>query len=259
MDIDSARAVAVVNEAFVRAYFGSENVLGQKIKFTILDELPETPHDAYFEVIGVISDFKNRGLLEQPRPEAFIPYSISGFGDRTLLATTAVDPNTLLASVQREIWAVDPSAAVTHSGSMRDFIGEFEYTGPRFELIATGAFAGIGLALALVGVFSVMAYSVALRTQEIGVRVALGAQRGNVVAMVLWQGLRLISLGILIGILSSLGLARFLAGQIAGVSVTDPLTFCAVVIVFLAVGLVACLLPARRAAGFDPLVALRYE
>jgi putative ABC transport system permease protein len=259
MDIDSARAVAVVNEAFVRAYFGSENVLGQKIKFTILDELPETPHDAYFEVIGVISDFKNRGLLEQPRPEAFIPYSISGFGDRTLLATTAVDPNTLLASVQREIWAVDQSAAVTHSGSMRDFIGEFEYTGPRFELIATGAFAGIGLALALVGVFSVMAYSVALRTQEIGVRVALGAQRGNVVAMVLWQGLRLISLGILIGILSSLGLARFLAGQIAGVSVTDPLTFCAVVIVFLAVGLVACLLPARRAAGFDPLVALRYE
>jgi putative ABC transport system permease protein len=259
MDIDSARAVAVVNEAFVRAYFGSENVLGQKIKFTILDELPETPHDAYFEVIGVISDFKNRGLLEQPRPEAFIPYSISGFGDRTLLATTAVDPNTLLASVQREIWAVDPSAAVTHSGSMRDFIGEFEYTGPRFELIATGAFAGIGLALALVGVFSVMAYSVALRTQEIGVRVALGAQRGNVVAMVLWQGLRLISLGILIGILSSLGLARFLAGQIAGVSVTDPLTFCAVAIVFLAVGLVACLLPARRAAGFDPLVALRYE
>ena len=259
VDVDSARAVAVVNEAFVRAYFGSENVLGQKIKFTVLDELPETPHDAYFEVIGVISDFKNRGLLEPPRPEAFVPHSISGFGDRTILATTVVDPNTLLASLQREIWAVDPSAALTHGGSMRDFIGEFEYTGPRFELIVIGAFAGIGLALALLGVFSVVAYSVALRTQEIGVRVALGAQRGNVVAMVLWQGLRLISIGILIGVLASLGLTRFLAGQIAGVSVSDPLIYCVVAILFLVVGLVACLLPARRAARLDSLVALRYE
>lgn len=258
-DVDSARAVAVVNEAFVRAYFGSENVLGQKIKFTAFDELPETPHDTYFEVIGVISDFKNRGLLEPPRPEAFIPYSISGFGERTILATTVVDPKTLLASLQHEIWAVDPSAAVIRGGSMRDFISEFEYTGPRFELIVIGAFAGIGLALALVGVFSVMAYSVALRTQEIGVRVALGAQPGNVVAMVLWQGVRLISIGILIGALASLGLTRFLAGQIAGASVSDPLIYCVVAILFLAVGLVACLLPARRAARLDSLVALRYE
>ena len=258
-DVVSAKTVAVVNEAFVSAYFGSENILGQKIKFTILDELPETPHDAYFEIIGVVSDFKNRGLLEPPRPDAFIPYSISGFGDRSILATTDVDPNKLLAGLQREIWAVDPSAAVTHGGSMRDFIGESEYTGPRFELIVMGVFAGIGLALALLGIFCVMAYSVALRTQEIGVRVALGAQRGNVVAMVLWQGLRLISIGILIGVLASLGLTRFLAGQIAGVSVSDPLIYCVVAILFLAVGLVACLLPARRAARLDSLVALRYE
>jgi putative ABC transport system permease protein len=258
-DIDSARPVVVLNEAFVRAYFGSENVLGQKIKFTVFDELPETPRNAYFEVIGVISDFKNWGLLEPPRPEAFIPYSITGFGDRTILATTAVDPNTLLAGVQREIWAVDPSAAVIRSGSIQDFIGDFEYTRRRFQLIATSAFAGIGVLLALVGVFSVMAYTVALRTHEIGVRVALGAQPGNVVAMVLRQGLRLLFFGILIGALASLGLARLISSQVPGVSVTDPLTFVAVVIAFLAVGLAACLLPARRAARFDPVIALRYE
>jgi ABC-type antimicrobial peptide transport system permease subunit len=111
----------------------------------------------------------------------------------------------------------------------------------------------------LIGIFGVMAYTVALRTHEIGVRLSLGARHGQILAMVLWQGMRLISLGILIGVLASLGLTRFMAGQIASVSVTDPLTFCAVVSVFLAVGLVACLLPARRAAGFDPLVALRYE
>ena len=258
-DIDSARHVAVVNEAFSRAYFGSENPLEQKIKFNVFDQLPETPHDAYFEVIGVIADFKNRGLLEPTAPEAFLPHSISGFGERNILATTAVDPKSLLPEIQREIWSVNPAAAITHSGPIEDFLAEFAYTKPQFAVIATSAFAGIGLALVLVGIFSVMAYTVTLQTHPIGVRMALGAQRRDVLTMVLWQGLRLISVGILIGVLASLGLTRFLASQLPGISVTDPLTFFVVVIVFLGVGLVACLLPARRAARFDPLVALRYE
>jgi len=258
-DIDSARQVAVVNEAFARTYFGSENPLGQKIKFKVFDELPDTPHDSYFEVVGVISDFKNRGLLEPPAPEAFLPHSITGFGDRSILATTSMDPKALLASVQREIWALDSSAAVTHSGSIQDFLAELAYTKPQFGVIATSTFAGIGLALVLVGIFSVMAYTVALRTHEIGIRMALGAQHGNILTLVLHQGLRLISVGILIGVIVSLGLARFLASQISGVSATDPLTFLAVVILFLIVGLIAALLPARRAAGIDPLIALHYE
>lgn len=258
-DIDSARLVAVVNEAFARAYFGSENPLGQKFKVNVFDQLPETPHDAYFEIIGVIADFKNRGLLEPPRPEAFVPYSITGFGERDILATTSVDPKSLLPSVQRAIWSVDSNAAITQSGSIQDFLTEFAYTQPQFSLITISAFAGIGLALVLIGIFSVMAYTVALQTHEIGVRMALGAQHGNVLTMVLWKGLRLISAGMLIGVLASLGLTRFLATQIQGVSATDPLTFFAVVTLFLAVGLIASLLPARRAAGIDPLIALRYE
>lgn len=258
-DIASARRFTVVNEAFARAYFGSENALGQKIKFKVFDELPDTPHDAYFEVVGVVTDFKNRGLLEPPAPEAFLPHSITGFGDRTILATTSVDPKALLASVQREIWGVDSSAAVTQSGSIQDFLAEFAYTKPQFGVIATSTFAGIGLALVLVGIFSVMAYTVALRTHEIGIRMALGAQRRNVLTMVLWKGLRLISAGMLIGVLISLGLTRFLASQIQGVSATDPSTFFAVVALFLAVGLIASLLPARRAAAINPLVALRHE
>jgi putative ABC transport system permease protein len=258
-DIDSARQVAVVNDAFARAYFGSENALGQKIKFMVFDELPETPHDAYFDVVGVVSDFKNRGLLEPPAPQAFIPHSITGFGERNILVTTSMDPKSLLAGVQREIWGVDLSAAVTRSGSIQDFLSEFAYAKPQFGVIATSTFAGIGLALVLVGIFSVMAYTVALRTHEIGIRIALGAQHGNILTLVLQQGLRLISVGILIGVLASLGLSRFLASQIQGVSATDPLTFFAVVTLFLAVGLIASLLPARRAAGIEPLVALRYE
>ena len=258
-DIDSARHVAVVNQAFVRAYFGSENPLGQKIRFKAFDEVPETPHDAYFDVVGVVSDFKNRGLTGPPVPEAFLPHSISGFGDRSILATTAVDPKSLLASVQREVWAVDPSAAITHSGSIQDFVAEFAYTKPQFGVIATSAFAGIGLALVLVGIFSVMAYTVALQTQQIGIRMALGAQRRDVLAMVLWQGLRLVTLGILIGVLASLGFAHFLASHIEGVSAIDPLTFLVVAAVSLATSLIACFFPARRATRFDPLRALRYE
>jgi len=258
-DIDSARHVAVVNQAFARAYFGSENPLGQKIKFNVFDELPQTPHDAYFEIVGVVTDFRNRGLLEPPAHEAFLPSSISGFGHRVVLAKTAVNPSSLLASVQREIWTVDSNAAVASSGSVKDLLAEEAYTQPRFGLITISAFAGIGLALVLIGIFSVMAYTVALQTHEIGVRMALGAQHGNVLKMVLGRGLRLISAGILIGVLASLGLTRFLASQLSGVSATDPLTFFAVVTLFLAVGLLASLLPARRAAGIDPLVALRYE
>jgi putative ABC transport system permease protein len=258
-DIDSARHVALVNQAFAHTYFGSENPLGQKIKFNDFDELPGTPRDAYFEIIGVVTNFKNRGLLEPPLPEAFLPYTITEFGGRVILARTAVDPKSLLASVQREIWTVDSNAAVTRSGSIKDLLAEEAYVRPQFGLIAIGVFAGIGLALVLIGIFSVMAYTVALQTHEIGVRIALGAQRGNVVTMVLWKGLRLISLGMLIGVLASLGLTRFLASQIQGVSATDPFTFLAVVILFLAVGSIASLLPARRAAGIDPLIALRYE
>jgi putative ABC transport system permease protein len=258
-DVGSVRHVAVVNEAFATTYFGSEDPLGQKIKFNVFDQLKGTPHDAYFEVVGVVADFRNRGLLEPPTPEAFLPYSITGIGDRFIVASTAVDPKSLLTSLQREIWAVDSNAAVSRSGSIKNLLAEEVYTRPRFGLITIAVFAGMGLALVLIGIFSVMAYTVALQTHEIGVRMALGAQQGNVLKMVLWKGLRLISVGMLVGVLASLGLTHFLASQIQGVSATDPVTFLAVVILFLAVGLIASLLPARRAAGIDVLTALRYE
>ena len=258
-DIASVRHVAIVNEAFATTYFGSENPLGQKIKFNAFDQLPGTPHDAYFEVIGMVADFQNRGLLEPPTPEAFLPRSITGIGGRVIFAKTAADPKGLLPSLQREIWAVDSNAAVTQSGSIKDLLAEDAYARPQFGVITIAVFAAIGLALALIGIFCVMAYNVALQTHEIGVRMALGAQQGNVLTMVLRKGLCLISAGMLIGVSASLGLARLLASQIQGVSATDPLTFIAVVIALLTVGLIACLLPARRAARCDPLVALHYE
>lgn len=258
-DIGLERHVAVVNQAFARAYFGNDDPLGQKIKFDAFDQVSGAPHNTYFEVIGMVADFRNRGPQESPAPEAFLPYSITGIGERFIVARTSVAPKSLLASVQREIWAVNSNAAITSNGSIQSLLAEEVYTRPQFGLITIGIFAGIGLALVLVGIFSVMAYTVALRTHELGIRMALGAQHVNILTLVLRQGLRLISTGILIGVVASLGLTRFLESQISGVSATDPLTFFAVVTLFLTVGLIAALLPARRAAGIDPLIALRYE
>jgi len=136
---------------------------------------------------------------------------------------------------------------------------QFSYSQPRFGLILFGVFASIGLALVAIGVFSVMAYSVSLQTHEIGIRMALGAQQSSVLNMILRKGLVIVAIGITIGEIASLLLTRVIKSQIWGVSSHDPVTFSAVLAVLIAVGISACLVPARRATQVDPLVALRYE
>lgn len=261
-DVDSRRYVAVVNETLARKYFGAEDPIGQKIKFEVLDRpFVDGPHDTYFEIVGVIADFKTRPERTEYtlRPEAFVPASVAGFGyPLHIVAKTALDPHSLLQSVQREVWAVDPEVAFSGSGSIEDFLKR-EFRGPQFEFLTLGAFAGIGLVLVVIGVFSVMTYTVSLRTHEIGVRMALGAEPGNILAMVLKKGMALIGAGILIGVLASFGLARFLSSLLWGVSTSDPWTIAAAAVAILTVGSAACFLPARRAAQVDPLITLRCE
>jgi len=261
-DVDSRRYVAVVNETLARKYFGAENPIGQKIKFEVLDRpFVDGPHHTYFEIVGVIADFKTRPERTEYtlRPEAFVPASVAGFGyPLHIVAKTALDPHSLLQSVQREVWAVDPEVAFSGSGSIEDFLKR-EFRGPRFEFLTLGAFAGIGLVLVVIGVFSVMTYTVSLRTHEIGVRMALGAEPGNILGMVLKKGMALIGAGILIGVLASFGLTRFLSSLLWGVSTTDPWAFAAAAVAILTVGSAACFLPARRAAQVDPLITLRCE
>ncbi len=250
----------VVNEMLARKFFAKEDPIGQKVKINVFDEIADAPHDAYFEIIGVVRDFSNWDVRQSsPMPEALLPYTITAHGDRIILARTAVPPNTLLAAVRREIWAVDPKIVITDTGNLQYVLDLNSYTEPRFDLITSGAFAGIGLLLVVIGVFSLMAYTVSLRTHEIGIRMALGAAQAGILKMVLKKGFRLIAAGIVIGLLASFGLTRFIASQIWGISVTDPITFVSVVLVVGLVGFTACLLPARRAAGVDPMVALRYE
>jgi putative ABC transport system permease protein len=170
-----------------------------------------------------------------------------------------VDPLSLLLSVRREIWATDRGVALTLTGTLEGYLQQFSYAQPRFGLILFAVFALIGLSLVAIGIFSVMAYSVSLQTHEIGIRMALGAPRGDVLKMVLRKGVAIIAIGIGAGELASLGLTRLARSQIWGVSANDPLTFGAVLAVLITVGLAACLVPARRATQVDPLIALRYE
>lgn len=258
-DVADGRQVAVINRALAQRYFGSQDPLGHTIKFNVLDQQPDLPHNAYFEIVGVVGNAKNRGLQEATLPEAFVPYTAISSFVGAILVRTAVDPLSLLPSVENQLWSVDPNVATSDTGSLENLLQRNAYSKPEFGMILIAIFAGVGLALVAVGVFSVMSYSVSLRTHEIGIRMALGAERGNILRMVLFSGLLLIALGITLGEVASIFMTRFMASELWGVSSRDPVTFLAVVAVLLAVGLAACAMPARRATAVDPLIALRYE
>lgn len=258
-DVDAARPVAVVNETLVKTYFGKEDPIGQKIKFKQFDEMPQSPKGQYFEIIGVVADAKNRGLQQEIEPEAYLPYSVTGAMERGILVRTGVEPMSMLMLVRREIWAVDRNVALTLTGTLEGYLQQFSYAGPKFGLILLGIFATVGLVLVAIGVFSVMAYAVSLQTHEIGIRMALGASTSSVLKMVLRKGLRLIGVGVALGMVASIVLTRLVASVFWGVSPRDPVTFIGVLLVLAIVGTAACLVPARRATRVDPLVALRYE
>ena len=259
-DVESARHVTVINQTLARRYFANENPVGQRIKFSTFEEwAADWPRNAYFEIIGVIADAKNNGLQDAPKPEVYFPYTITSTGSRGVMATTAGNSSQLLANLRKEITAMDPDVAVSDDGTIESFLERWYYAGPHFTLIILTAFGGIGLFLVLVGIFSVMAYTVSLQTHEIGIRMALGAQRNDVLGMVLKKGLVLILSGTMTGLVASVAVTRLMASQIWGVSATDPWTFSAVAALILVAGLAACLFPAHRATQVDPLVSLHYE
>jgi putative ABC transport system permease protein len=224
-----------------------------------LENYPDPVKDAWFEVIGVVTDHKNQGLQDPIFPEAFVPYTMTGSGGRGILVRTAQDPMAMLKSVEQEVWATDRGVALTLTGTLESFINSFAYAGPRFGFLLMSIFGGIGLILVTVGVYSVLAYTAAQRTHEIGIRMALGAESGDVLKLVVSMGLRLVGLGAAIGVVASLLLAGAIKSQLWGVSAHDPMTVIAVTAMLLVTGVVACWIPARRAARVDPLVALRYE
>jgi len=258
-EVNGAKKFAVINQTFAHKYLGAENPIGQRVRLANLETVPDPVADSWFEIIGVVADAKNRGLQDPSEPEVWIPYTLTGSFSRGVLVRTSGEPLSMLNAVRQEIWATDRSVALTLTGTLEGYISQFSYAGPRFGFFLLGIFATIGLVLVTIGVYSVLAYTAARRTHEIGIRMALGAEHGDVMKLVLNMGLRLVILGVAIGLAASLGVARVIATQLWGVSPYDPVTLTTVPLLLLVTGLVACWVPARRAARVDPLVALRYE
>ena len=258
-EVDFARHVVVVNQTFVRERFGEENPIGRQVRFSDYETWPDWPRDRYFEIMGVVADGKNTGLQEPARPEIYLPGTLAGAPRPGIMASTSGYPATILRQVRTEISAVDPHLAIREAGTIDTLLEHYYYARPRFLFITLCIFASIAFLLVAVGVFSVISYTVVMQTQEIGIRMALGAQTKQVLTMVVKKGVRIILTGVAIGLSGSYCLTRLLSSQIWGVSKTDPSTFAVAAALALFIGVLACLIPARRACRVDPLVALRCE
>jgi putative ABC transport system permease protein len=260
VEVNDARKVAVINQTLSRKYFGEEDPIGKSLTLKMLaTEVTPPVEDPGFEIVGVVADAKNNGIQDPPRPEAFIPYTITGSFERGILVRTARDPLPMLDTLRKEIWAVDRNVALTLTGSLEDYLKRFTYAEPRFSLILLMVFASIGLVLVALGVYSLIAYTVSRQTREIGIRLSLGATRQQVYRMVLRMGLQLVALGAIAGLLLSYGVTRVLTNLLWSVSPHDPMTLAGAVGIMGVAGLAACYFPARRATQIDPIVALRHE
>jgi putative ABC transport system permease protein len=258
-DVNGARKVAVANEAFVRKYLANDRPLGHRVRLVNLETAPEPVHDAWFEIVGVVGDVRNRGLRAPIEPEVWIPSTITGSPLQILNVRTSQDPLMLTNAVKREVSATDADVPLAISGRLEDFADQGMYAGPRFGFLLMMVFGCVGLVLVTVGVYSVLAYSTTRKTHEIGIRMALGAQGADVLGMVVKSGVRLVALGIAVGIATSLILGRMIEDQLVNVTAYDPPTLAATTFLLILIAAIGCWIPARRAARVDPMVALRYE
>ncbi len=247
-DDEQARKVAVVNEALARHLWPTEDPIGKQFP----------PPGGNFTVVGVVGNIHHEGLSHETEAEFYVPYLQLPDNSMQLAVRTAADPDSMVSAVRAQIRDVDPDQPLYHVATLQQVLSE-SLAPRRFNLLLLGIFAGIALALATVGIYGVMAFSVTQRTHEIGIRMALGAQKGDVLTMVLTQGLKLTLIGVALGIAGALGLTRFLSSLLYGVKPADLLTFTGVSLILTVAALLACYIPARRAASVDPIVALRYE
>ncbi|HEU4477005.1 MAG TPA: FtsX-like permease family protein, partial [Pyrinomonadaceae bacterium] len=254
-DVEGAPLVMIINQALARRDFPGENPIGKRINLGNNDPQGQP---VWWEIVGVVSDVRSNELREEAKPEFYLSSLQDTFRNMFFVIRTTVEPAGVAASVRQAAAEADKSAAVSDVKTMDNIVNE-AVTQPRFNVVLLGLFSGIALLLSAAGIYGVTAYNVTQRTHEFGIRMALGAQVGDVLSMIIRQGMLLISVGLAIGLLSAFLLTRLLRTLLFGVSETDPLTFVVISILLTAVALLACYIPARRATKVDPLVALRYE
>ena len=248
---DSAEApkVVILNQACVRSFFPDESPIGKRIQIAGMD---------WATIVGVVGNLRQAGLASRAEPEIFVPYLQMPYAEMAVVVRTARDPLTLVGALRSQVNSIDRSPPIFDVATMDQLLAE-QVASRRFNMLLLGLFAVLALVLAAVGIYGVMTYTVAQRTHEIGIRMALGAEQHDVLGLVLGQGLVLAALGVGIGLMGALALTRFLSSLLYGVKPTDPVTFIAVSFLLAGAALAACYIPARRAAKVNPMVALRYE
>jgi len=251
-DKEGAAPVAIINETMARKYWANGDAVGKRFRF--LGALEKRP---WIEIVGIVQDVKH-DLNVPVTPDYYLPYAQDAWSGMVLVARTTVDPASTASALRQQVWAIDKDQPVFDVKTMEELrsISVALYS---FSSVMLAIFAGVALILAAVGIYGVMAFAVTQRTQEIGIRMALGAKGTDVLKLVLRHGMSMALLGIGIGLAGAWALTRFLSKLLVGISTTDLLTFSIVTFTLLVAALLACYLPARRATKVDPLVALRYE
>lgn len=248
------RPVVIINEALAKKFFPGENPIGKRIR----PDAASSGEPPMREIVAVVGNVKHRSLAEAPDPESYMPYEQVPIGDMTIVVRAAGNPLDLLPAMQQEVKGIDPEVPLYRARTLESYISD-SMAQRRFTGVLTGTFAGVGLLLAVVGLYGVMSNLVAQRTHEIGVRLAVGAARRDILRMVLTHGIWLSGIGMALGTAGALGISRALASQLFGVTATDVWTYAMVVATLGLVAAAACYFPARRATRVDPMVALRYE
>ncbi|HXX16125.1 MAG TPA: ABC transporter permease [Candidatus Eremiobacteraceae bacterium] len=250
-DTADAPAVVILNKSLAQIAFGEREPIGQHISFG-------PPPQSWLEVVGVVADTVGGSIEKAPSPEVFTPYLQDPSFNMTFVLRTQSHPEALASSVRAAVQSVDKNQPLANLTAMDAIIAE-SVAPRRFRMLLLSLFALLALAMATIGTYGVMSYSVEQRTHEIGVRTALGAAGHDILALIVSQGLKIAFFGIVAGVCGALALTRFMANMLYGVSATDPLTFALVALLLFSAALAACYLPARRAAKVDPMVALRTE
>jgi predicted permease len=253
-DTADSQPVAIISKTLADQFSPGEDPIGKAIK------LPPNRFPV-MTIVGVAADVKHFTVREKTGPEFYVAYTQKPYPDMLTMqiaVRTQADPRAMVGSVREAIRGVDPGLPIAKVSTLATLVDD-SMTQPRFTMLLLTAFGTLALILATIGIYWVISYGVAQRTQEIGVRMALGAQPGNVFKMVLGQGVRLAGLGVAIGFVAAFGVTRLMGSLLFGVRPADPITFAVVPVVLMGVALLACYLPARRATRVDPMVALRYE
>jgi putative ABC transport system permease protein len=249
-DIAGVKPVVMINQTVAQKYFAGQDPIGK--------HLANSRDKIQIEIVGVVGDVKFTGLNTPYIPEMYMPQAQNPAATMTLVVRSASNAQPLIASVRRKIAEIDPDLPFSNIASMDEVVSA-SVAQPRLTTQFTGFFAALALLLTAVGIYGVLAYSVTQRIHEMGIRMALGASRGEILKMVVGQGMKLVLSGLALGLVVSLGVTRLLASLLFGTSARDPLTFAAVTLLLIVVALLAAYIPARRAAMVDPIVALRYE